>query len=291
MTQDIRDKHSLRHDDVVGLNFIAADRPYLFRRHFRQGLRSHIMEVLKRSEVAIEDAGIVVDGVRWFPRARPDHMLRIFRTRLPTLESALSEIARVNVVATYLGPEFIAASSEFIVDYHGPEGPVIMLCGFQDYVDGEMLDPWSLLDELRLLPTLYENLFEAPERSETHRQAWIDTARRRGARFIQAVKRMIGEVRYIPDLAGAGNLIVTRTGHVKLVDINNISPVAFDDAIPLDDKGYPVCDKSIEALALMEAKFLGRAIDGNEAVYRHFLDPARLGRVQDHEAAFHRRMA
>jgi hypothetical protein len=102
---------------------------------------------------------------------------------------------------------------------------------------------------------------------------------------------MISEVRFIPDLAGAGNLIVTRTGHVKLVDINNISPVAFDDAIPLDDKGYPVCDKSIEALALMEAKFLGRAIDGNEAVYRHFLDPARLERVRDHEAAFHRRMA
>ena len=291
MPHDIRDSPALRHEDVAGLNFIRADSPFWFRRHFRQGLRSHIMEILKRSDVAVENAGVVIDGVRSFPRARPAHMLRIFRTRLGTLESALAEIARVNVVASYLGPEFIAESSEFLVDYHGPEGTSIMLCGFQAYIEGALLDPWSLLDGRHLLPSLYETLHSASERAEIHQRAWISVARREGLRFIRAVKQMIADVRHIPDLAGAGNLVVTKAGRIKLVDINNISPVIFAAEIHLDDKGYPVCDKSIEALALMEQKIADRHNDENEAIYRFFLAPERRRRVQEKEERFYRRKA
>ena len=128
--QDIRDKPSIRHDDVVGLNFIKATSPYFFRRHFRQGLRSHIMEILKQADVEIENRGTVVDGLRWFPRAKPTRMLRIFRNRLASIDSALAEIKRVKKVENYLGSDFIAASNEFLVDYHGPGGTSIMLCGF-----------------------------------------------------------------------------------------------------------------------------------------------------------------
>ena len=291
MSQDIRDKPAIRHADVVGLNFIRADSPYCFRRHFRQGLRSHIMEILKRSDVAAENAGMVVDGVRRFPRARPDYMLRIFRARLQTLEQALAEIGRVKVVATFLGPDCIAESSEFLVDYQGPEGPRIMLCGFQAHVQGELLDPWGLLDHGRLFATLYNSLHKACERSEGHRQAWLSAAQHKGLRFIQAVKRMIAEVRHVPDLAGAGNLVVTRAGQIKLVDINNISPVVFDAEILLDDKGYPVCDKSIEALALLEQKITGQAIDAREELYAFFLAPERRQRVTRQEELFYRREA
>ena len=101
--QDIRDKPLIRHDDVVGLNFIKATCPYFFRRHFRQGLRSHILEILKQGDVEIENRGTVVDGLRWFPRAKPTHMLRIFRGRLAYIDNALAEIKRVKQVENYLG--------------------------------------------------------------------------------------------------------------------------------------------------------------------------------------------
>lgn len=287
--RDIRDKVSIRHDDVVALNFIRAPGAFVFRRHFRQGLRSHIMEILARADVALENEGTVVNGLRCFPRARPIYMLRIFRTRLATLAEALAEIARVEVVARYLGPDFAAASSEFVVDYHGPQGPAIMLCGLQAYVAGEIVDPWSLLDAERLLSSLYDSLHGARGLPLAHRPAWIAAARLKAARFVWAVKRMIARERQIPDLAGAGNLVMSATGEIILVDINNISAVVFDDAIPLDDKGYPVCDKSVEALALIEEKLLGRKIDRQQAAYRFFLDPARKRRASAAETAFHQR--
>jgi hypothetical protein len=288
MPQDIRDKPSIRHDDVIGLNFINAASPYFFRKHFRQGLRSHVMEILKRSDVQIENTGVVVDGARWFPRARPTSMLRIFRTRLATVERALEEIARVKVVAQYLGPDFIAESSEFLVEYHGPEGTSIMLCGFQAYVDGEILDPWGLLDGDGLLLSLYASLHKAAERSDTHRRRWIKNTQQKGVRFVHQIKKMIAEVKHIPDLAGAGNLVVPKTGEIRLVDINNISRVAFDADIRLDDKGYPVCDKSVEALALIETKLLGRSIDPQDMLYRTFLDPGRKRAVSTKEELFYR---
>ena len=288
MPEDIRDKPSIRHDDVVSLNFINAASPFFFRKHFRQGLRSHVMEILNHSDVQIENNGVVIDGARWFPRAKPTNMLRIFRTRLATVDRALEEIARVKVVEQYLGPDFIAESSEFLVDYHGSDGASIMLCGFQAYVEGEILDPWGLLDGAGLLLSLYASLHKAGERSDSHRIQWIRNAQEKGARFVRQIKQMIADVKHIPDLAGAGNLVVPRTGEIRLVDINNISRVTFDADIRLDDKGYPVCDKSIEALSLIETKFLGQPFDREDLLYRTFLDPARKRAVTIKEELFYR---
>lgn len=288
MPEDIRDKLSIRHDDVIRLNFIKASSPYFFRRHFRQGLRSHVMEILNRTDIQIENNGTVVDGTRCYPKARPTNMLRIFRTRLSTVDRALEEIKRVKVVENYLGPDFIAESSEFLVDYHGPEGPLIMLCGVQAYVAGQILDPWSLLDGDHLLLSLYESLHRSAERSAAHKNWWFMEARLKGARFVDQIKQMIADVKHIPDLAGAGNLVVPKTGEIRLVDINNISKVTFDTEIRLDDKGYPVCDKSIEALSLIETKFLNRPIRPDEAIYRTFLEPHRKRQATAKEEQFYR---
>lgn len=89
-----------------------------------------------------------------------------------------------------------------------------------------------------------------------------------------------------PSLAGVGNLILTRKGNIKLVDINNISTVTFSAEISLDDKGYPVCDKSIEVISLIEKKLLLRPIHMNETIYRTYLDPQRMKKVRAIEKDF-----
>ena len=110
---------------------------------------------------------------------------------------------------------------------------------------------------------------------------WVADARKKGSQFTDRFKRMITHSGYIPDLAGVGNLIITSSGEVCLVDINNISPVSNDATIPLDEKGYPVCDKSIEALSLIEEKIVGRPIDMEEKIYQQFLSSQRKRMVQD----------
>ncbi len=95
---------------------------------------------------------------------------------------------------------------------------------------------------------------------------------------------MISEAGHIPDLAGAGNLIITTSGGIRLVDINNISGVSLDPSIHLDEKGYPVCDKSIEALSLIEEKILGRQVDMEADIYKWFLDPERQKALKAKEA-------
>ncbi len=74
------------------------------------------------------------------------------------------------------------------------------------------------------------------------------------------------------------------------MDINNISRVSFKATIPLDDRGYPVCDKSIEALSLIERKLLGCSIDAQDPLYRVFLDPERMKEVKSIEEEFLRSM-
>ncbi|MBU0734796.1 MAG: hypothetical protein KKG10_11670, partial [Proteobacteria bacterium] len=81
------------------------------------GLRSHIMEVLRSADVARETEGVIREGTRWFPRARPLKMLRIFRTRFDSLRNAEEELRRVKIVETYLTPAHVARSNEFLVDY------------------------------------------------------------------------------------------------------------------------------------------------------------------------------
>ena len=290
MPEDIRNRSTISHVDVTALNFIRSSAPFVFRRHFRQGLRSHIMEILDPSDVDVEQTGKMVAGVRCFPKAAPRRMFRIFRARLKTLEIALVEIARVKIVERYLAPDFMARSTECIVDYQGPGGRDLMLCGFQEYVAGEILDPWTILGAADLLPALY-GAFRCQESPLTISQdQWTATVRQKGFRFINQIKRMVSEAGHIPDLAGAGNLILTASGGIRLVDINNISGVSPDPSIDLDEKGYPVCDKSIEALSLIEEKVLGRPVDMEADIYRQFLHPERRKALKAKEALFWKRL-
>jgi hypothetical protein len=286
MQTDIRDRQSISHSEITALNFIKASTPYVFRKHFRQGLRSHVMEILDPVDVEAELTGTVVDGVRWFPRAKPRSIFRIFRSRLKTLDNFLTEIRRVKIVEHYLAPDFMATSTEFIVDYRGPQGWDQMLCGFQQYVNGEILDPWTILDTADLLPSLYDTLGYTEMVLTLPRDEWTGSIKQNVACFIERIKRMITEAVHIPDLAGAGNLIITGAGCIRLVDINNISRITFDSSIKLDEKGYPVCDKSVEALSLIEEKVLGRPVDMNEEIYQHFLNPSRRNAVKAKEQVF-----
>ena len=290
MTQDIREIAYINHEDVVALNFIHGNGPYVFRRHCRQGLRSHILEVLPRADIERERSGLLIQGYRWFPKARPVKMFRIFRTKLKTLETALDEIRRVKIVEHFLAPDFIAHSDEFVVDYQGPGGREPLLCGFQAYVEGEIVDPWSILDKEIFVRTLYDALRSRID-SRIEAGQWIGQVQQKAARFIHNVKEMIAHSGYVPDLAGIGNLVVAGSGDIKLVDINNISKVRFDTAIHLDDRHYPVCDKSIEALFLIEEKMTGRSANRHEPLYRTFLDPQRKKDVKAHEAAFYHQKA
>ena len=287
MAQDIRDRSQIEHEDVVALNFIRNPCPFVFRRHFRQGLRSHIMEILRPGDLKMEKAGVVRDGVRWFPKARPHKIFRIFRARLKTLDKALEEIGRVKIVEQYLAPEYLAKSEEFIVDYQGPEGRDLMLCGFQAYVAGHIVDPWGILDAAELFEVIYASLCRASDPDGSMQAGWLRNARGQAQAFIGRVKRMILEKAHVPDLAGVGNLVMVASGNIRLVDMNNISRVDMDSQIRLDDRGYPVCDKSIEALSLLERNLLGRPVDRDEPIYKHFLDPRRLKAVQALEEVFY----
>ncbi len=246
------------------MNFIRDTGRFRFRRHFRSGLRSHVMEVLRAEDLVREQAGEVVAGLRRFPRARPVAMLRLFRMRFDSAGAALAEVGRLRVVERYLGRAQVAVSHEFIVAYRWGCRYTPMLCGLQEFVCGEPLDPWRC------------------------RAEGLTVAAREGlVRFVSAVRCLVAEEGLIPDLAGVGNLLLTATGGIKLVDINNISALRFIPAIPLDDKGYPVGDKSVEALFRLERDGLGRAGLEGERLYRHFLDPDRCQAVARLHHRFH----
>jgi hypothetical protein len=289
MNEDIRDKPSAGPEDIRALNFIRAEIPFVLRRHFRQGLRSHVLEVLDPKDVDAEKSGVLQGGILRFPRARPLKMFRVFRTRFDGLNDALLEIESVKVLGRYLAPQYVARSDEFLVHYMFRGVRDLLLCGLQDYVEGEALDPWSPVEE-NLLEDLWHRISSreaAGKRSP--RIPGIEAVREHIAAFLSCVKRMITEAALIPDLAGVSNLILTASGTVKLVDINNISPVSMSPHIPLDDKGYPICDKSVQALALLEQKLLGRAPGRDDPVYRVFLDPERMREVKAVEEIFHLR--
>jgi len=285
--EDIRDKSYLNQKDILGLNFVRTPAIYLFRRHYREGLRSHIMEVLAPRDVSKETKGILVDGLRYYPMANPLKMFRIFRMRFKTLQDGKAELERVKIVATYLSPDYMAQSQEFLVDYDRQGKREIILCGLQEYVQGEVLDPWGPLDRGHLLSLFCEMGLEKRDDSARITDRWIHALREKAQGFIGRLKQMIMEANHVPDLAGVGNLILTRSGAIKLVDINNISRVTFDPTIRVDDRGYPVGDKSIEALGLLEEKLLGRPIPKGDLIYETFLDPERMKDVKAAEEAFY----
>jgi len=87
-----------------------------------------------------------VEGITWFPRVKPLRMLRIFRTRFGSLADAEAEVRRVKAIETYLVPDHLARSEEFLVDYVTGGQRETLLCGLQEFVEGEILEPWSALD-------------------------------------------------------------------------------------------------------------------------------------------------
>ncbi len=286
-SDDIRDRPYLAHDDILELNFIRSPGRYFFRRHYRAGLRSHLMEVLDPEDVAQEKIGVLADGLRMFPRAVPLKMLRIFRRRFKDLREAREEIKRVKIIESYLAPDHIARSSEFLVHYMGSGKWDILLAGLQEYVPGEVLEPWGDLGEGHLSSLLDRIGLDHGRDPAGARDHWVDEVRRKAGEFVASVRKLILETLLMPDLAGVGNLLLTRAGDIKLVDINNISEISPGPVIRLDDRGYPVCDKSMAALIHLEWKLTGRSPQRDDPVYGPFLDPERIEKVKAAEKTFH----
>lgn len=284
--EDVRDKARLDHKDMLRLNFIRNPGVFLYRRYYRAGLRSHIMEVLNPEDVEREKKGVVINGLRHFPRAAPLKMLRIFRKRFHDLKDAEEELRNVKMLEKFLRPDCVARSDEFLVHYARKDQYELIICGLQEYVAGEILDPWSHLDKTCLVSLLSHMGFERHHDPEATVDRWVGGVRENGLKLVQKLKQMILRTNRVPDLAGVGNLILTRSGNIILVDINNISTVSFDRTIPIDDRGYPVCDKSIEALSLLEQKLTGRSLKGRDIIYNTFLDPERMRDVKKIEKEF-----
>ena len=287
MLEDLRDKPSLRHNDILKLNFIRSPGGYFYRRHYRAGLRSHIMEVLKWRDWEQEEKGVVKDMLTWFPKARPIKMLRLFRSRFRSRDEAEEELRRVKVIVSYLGPSLLATSEEFLVSYQVLGQMEILLCGLQEYVDGEILDPWTRFDNDHLAFLFTRMEPDNQQERVTQTDQWSRVVRKKVKNFIEKNKEMILGANLVPDLAGIGNLLLTRNGDIKLVDINNVSNVSFGTTIQLDDRGYPVCDKSIEALFRLEQDFVGPSNYSESDIYRTFLDPQRMKEVNAIQDAFH----
>jgi len=185
----------------------------------------------------------------------------------------------------FFSPKFIAESEEFIVDYTGTGTSQIVLCGLQEYIKGEILDPWRLFGEDYLL-----DLFRPATVGNLQLQALVRKTQKNIAEFIKRTRHMITDTGYIPDLAGVGNLILTPDGDLKLVDINNIVKIKLDDSIPIDDKGYPSCDVSIEVLSILERNILGKNIPDNDPLYQLFLSPKRIKKVKALEKEFYKNL-
>jgi hypothetical protein len=288
MIKDIRDKAHISHEDIIQLNFIRKPGSYVFRKYHKQGLRSQIMEVLDPDDVIKQNRGEIINEMLFFPWAMPLKMLRIFRIRFDSLTDVFEEIRKVRIIEKYLPSDSYAKSEEFIVDYMWNGNRDFILCGLQEYVAGEILNPWETTGTNQL-----ENFFAGIgiNRRNTPGMSTdqlVARFRKNVEKFIKSVKKMILEANYVPDFAGLENLLVTPEGDIKLVDINNISRVSFGPDIRLDDKGYPVCDKSIEAISILEQKLLDKPIDKTETLYKIFLDPQRMKEVSVLEENFHR---
>jgi len=286
-SSDIRDRSHLTPDDILELSFIRRDLPYVFRRHYREGLRSHIFEVHDQISIERERHGLEQDGILVFPRSRPRYMLRLFRHHFRDMREALEEIKRFQVLLNFLSPSYIATSNEFLVDYPRGDRSDILLCGLQEYVRGEIFDPWSYESHPESLSDQIEHMLEV-HAAEGPFWAYREALFRHIRSFVYGIKRLIVEAGYVPDLSGVGNLILTPDCRLRLVDINNISPVSYQDHVFLDDKGYPICDKSVEVLAILEKKLLRADMPPQDALYDIFLHPERMARVRELEREFRR---
>lgn len=279
--KDIRDRSSLSGEEVLSLNFINDSGPYLFRKYYRSGLRSHIFEVVRNHDLKTEHTGIIKDGIRIFPRAVPIKIFRIFRDRFKTSKEIFHEIHKYKTLLKFLGPALIAQSEEFMVEYKSAGKKQILLCGLQEYVEGEILDPWKIFGN-NYLETFYQSLTDRSDSNNT-----LTTAKKNIGDFVHKIRHMFNETGYIPDLAGIGNLILTDQGELKLVDINNISKLKFSKTIPIDDKGYPSCDISVEVLYILETRILNSSNLSEDSFYKYFLNEKRRKKVKELEKNFY----
>jgi hypothetical protein len=280
--EDIRDRASLSGEEVIQLNFINDCIPFVFRKYYRSGLRSHIFEVLSSSDLEKETSGEFIDGIRVFPRAKPLKIFRIFRNRFDCVDQVFNEIKKYRILLKFLGPDLIAESNEFIVDYTGTGTNQILLCGLQEYIEGEILDPWRIFSK-----TYLDDLLRGAEPETDRRRHIVAKAESQITTFVKRTRAMIADTGYIPDLAGIGNLVLTCKGSLKLVDINNIVKVNKDGDISIDDKGYPSCDVSVQVLAMLEKKILKKKFIMDDPLYRFFLRPDRKKRVRALEKQFY----
>ena len=288
MIEDIRDKTHISHEDIIQLNFIRKPGAYVFRKYHKQGLRSQIMELLDPDDIIKQNRGEIINGILSFPWAMPLKMLRIFRTRFNSLTDVFEEIRKFKIIGKYLPSDSYAKSEEFIVDYMWNGNRDFILCGLQEYVAGKILDPWETTG-INQLDIFFSGInVNGRNTPGMTTDQLVTKFRKKVENFIKSVKKMILEANYVPDFAGLENLLVTPEGDIKLVDINNVSRVSFGPDIRLDDKGYPVCDKSIEVISILEQKLLDKPIDKNETLYKIFLDPLRMKDVSNLEEKFHR---
>ncbi|MCG8619012.1 MAG: hypothetical protein MI802_22545, partial [Desulfobacterales bacterium] len=203
-------------------------------------------------------------------------------SRFPTKEDIFIEIKRYKTLLNHLGPEFIALSEEFIADYRDGGVNRLLLCGLQEYVAGEILDPWRLTGPENLTALLSS----MPHASDPDSR--LSFALSRVETFVKRIRELMTASGRIPDLAGIGNLILTPEGGIKLVDINNIVKIRTNAYIPMDDKGYPACDVSIQVLHILENKILGKDHSESDPLFKHFLQPQRLKQVKSIEREFYR---
>jgi len=287
MTEDIRDKVHIDHKDVIGLNFIKNQTTNVFRKYYKQGLRSQIIEVLDSKDALLENQGETVNGLKFYPRAKPIKILRIFREKFKFIEDVFEDIKKYKILENYLPHDSYSTSCEFIVDYIREGKCNFILCGLQEYVEGKVLNPWDLVHKEYLTNLVGSMQDQGHNPLNLTTEQFIQRVKAQAGRFMDSLKKMVLEAHYVPDLAGVGNFILSFEGEIKLVDINNISKVSFGPDIKIDDKGYPVCDKSIEAISIIEEKLLQRAIDKTDLMYRIFLDPERMKKIKEIEGKFH----
>ncbi len=283
--KDIRDRAHLSGEEVKKLNFIHNSDTYVFRKHYRSGLRSHIFEVIFASDLDKEIHGEMKHGIRIFPRAEPVKMFRILRQRFDDYDGIFREIKKYNLLLKWLGSDFIATSEEFIADYRETGRSQIVLCGLQEFVKGDILDPWRLFNKQCL-----NDIFKTRGCDGIETDECVETIHSSIQSFVKRIREMINRTGFIPDLAGLGNLIITPDGRLKLVDINNIVRINMDDIIRIDDKGYPSCDVSIQVLAILEQVVLDKDIKADDPFYGIFLTPDRKQTVKDLERAFYKKI-
>jgi hypothetical protein len=245
------------------------------------------MEMLDPDDVIKQNKGEIINGTLFFPRAMPLKMLRIFKTKFDSLIDVFEEVRKVKIIEKYLPSDAYAKSEEFVVEYMWNGNRDFILCGLQEYIAGETLNPWETTG-INQLANLFDGISDSRGNSlGVTADQLVRRFRKTVGSFVNSVKKMILEANYVPDLAGLENLLVTPEGDIKLVDINNVSRVSFGPDISLDDKDYPVCDKSIEAISIFEQKLLDKPIDNSETLYKIFLDPLRMKDVSDLEEKFH----